>query len=467
MRTSQRRKMQRGAISLLGAASIVLSLFSFEQVLQYTNAKILDRELDNYARDVAAVALRSELAITMDGIKNGTMSANQTRLVTDDLLMQVKMYTYTDSLQPNSKNLTKRITFGNLASSAICDSIDPTIRQGCFIPLTRDQFNPRSAKTPIDFSAVAVQLRSTDSFYSYTPQGRAIYGMPQANTLTDSGCYCKNRYATCLDMNLTVADLSSMPSSEADAVIIKGSDARKNYCNYGFSEPKISNSVATKYPYIKFNDAWIGRPPETINFFMFYSTSYDGEAFNLILNQKPVSVLNGDDPLKNTSGFAASFSSSYCFIGCGSADLAAKDQSLSAFEKSDISLSTSQSDYRCEKPGFFLFPTTYSSCDSASNSNDVVLEDSTYIGYQGTCIPSTNTTNVAMSRCLSYNDGSTPRYESCLEIERRSSISMNFFQRMTAFFLGPILNWQRSYEALNCEMQQVQYKGWLFWGGWT
>ena len=467
MQTSQRRKLQRGAISLLGAASIALSLFSFEQVLEYANAKILDRELDNYARDVAAVALRSELAITQAGIDDGTMSATQTDTVVNDLLMQVSMYTYTDANQPNPQNLTKTITFGNFAPAAICNSPDPVIRKGCFIPLSDDASNPRAATTPIDFSAVAVQLSSTDSFYSYTPEGKALYGMSQENTLTDSGCYCKNRYAACLDMDLTTSDLSSMSSSEANAIIIKGSDARSNYCNYGFSEPEVSNPAATKYPYVKFNDAWIGRPPQTVNFFMFYSTSYDGEAFDQILNHKPVSVLKGDDPLKNTSGFASMFSSFFCFLGCSAADLVAEDQSLHAFERSDIFPSSSRSDYRCEKPGFMMFPATYPSCDSASNSNDVVLEDSTYIGYQGTCIPSTGSSNLEMSRCLSYNDGATPRYESCLEIERRSSMSMNFFQRMMAFFLGPILNWERSYEGLNCEMQKMQYKGWLFWGGWA
>jgi len=45
-------------------------------------------------------------------------------------------------------------------------------------------------------------------------------------------------------------------------------------------------------------------------------------------------------------------------------------------------------------------------------------------------------------------------------------MSMNFFERMMAFFMGPILNWERSYEGLNCEVKQMQYKGWLFWGGW-
>ncbi|MDX1352906.1 MAG: hypothetical protein R3254_07835, partial [Thiomicrorhabdus sp.] len=81
MKASKHLAKQKGAISLLGASMIALGLVSFEQVLQYGNAKILDRELDNYARTVASVALRSELAITKAGIDAGTIASNQTDIV--------------------------------------------------------------------------------------------------------------------------------------------------------------------------------------------------------------------------------------------------------------------------------------------------------------------------------------------------------------------------------------------------
>lgn len=463
MKTTPWLKKQRGAISILGAASIALSLYGFDQVLEYGNAKILDRELDNYARTIASVALRSELALTKAGIDSGSMVVNQTDLITNQHLAQVSMNTDSEAA---GYNLIKKITFGNFADDSICNSSDPEVRKGCFIPLATDASNPRAAATPLDFSAVAVQLTSTDSFMGiYTPEGQALYGMSLDDQNSDAGCYCKNRYNTCLDMDLTTADLAPIPTSDAALIAVKGSVERQNYCNYGYTQSKPTDSTVTKYPYVEFNDAWIGRPPQTVNFFMFYSTSYDGEAFDDILNHKPVAVTEGDDPLKYTSGFATLFSSFFCFFGCSSADLVAEDHSQNAFEKSDITPSASQADYRCEKPGFFMFPTTYPSCDSASSSNDVVLEDSIYVGYQGTCVSGTTSAN-DMSRCLSYNDGATSRYESCLEIERRSSMSMNFFERMMAFFMGPFLNWERSYEGLNCEMQKMQYKGWLFWGGW-
>ncbi len=445
MQILQRLRKQRGSITLLGAASIGLSLFAFNQVTEYGNAKLLDRELDNYARDVASVALRSELAIT-----SGMTNKQITSQTVDALLSQVSMYTVADDT--NAVNLNKQITFGNLDGS------------GSFVALTTDKSNPRAADTPPDFSAVAVQLYSTDSFYSFTPQGKAIYGLSVDNQNSDAGCYCKNRYTACLDMELTEADLLPIPSADAIPIAVKGSDARKNYCDYGYTEENVDASSATKYPYVEFNDTWIGRPPETVNFFLFYSTDYDTEVFDRILKHKPVAVVDGEDPIKETSGFSSLFSSFFCFFSCSDVDIKAQEQSLSVLEKDEILPTSSVSDYKCNKTS--LFSSSVVGCDSASSSNDVVLHDGAYIGYQGTCVPDTSSSNVAMSRCLSYNDGATPRYESCLEIERRSSLQMNFFQRMMAFFFGPILDWERSYEGLNCEVQKMKYVGWMFWGGW-
>ena len=454
MKTPHYLTKQKGAISVLGAMAIALGLGSFQQMLQYGNAKILDRELDNYALTVASVALRSELAITKAGIDAGTIPSNQTDIVINSLLSKVEMYTTASDDQ--AVNIKKQITFGKLNAA------------GNFEALSSNASNPRGATNPPDFSAVAVQLWSTDSFMGvYTPQGKAIYGLGQADQNADSGCYCKTRYTACLDKELTEAYLSPIPSGDAAAIAVKDSVARKNYCNYGYSEEKLSDSTSTKYPYIELNDAWIGRPPQTTSFFNFYSASYSGEKFDRVLNHQPVSVKDGEDPLKSTSGFSGMFGGFFCMFGCSSTDLKAKQQNgTSAFEKNDITPTSSQSDYVCEKPGFMFIPTTYPACNSASSSNDVVLHDGIYVGYKGTCVADTSSGNVGMSRCLSYNDGVTPRYESCLEIERRSAVSMNFFQRMMAFFFGPILDWERSYEGLDCEMKKMRYVGWMFWGGW-
>ncbi|WP_040727350.1 hypothetical protein [Thiomicrorhabdus sp. Kp2] len=453
MKTPDHLTKQKGAISLLGASVIALGLVSFEQILQYGNAKILDRELDNYARTVASVALRSELAITKAGIDAGTIASNQTDIVVDSLLSKVEMYAA--ATDDKSVNINKEITFGNLDSA------------GNFVALSSNASNPRGATTPPDFSAVAVQLWSTDSFMGiYTPQGKAIYTLSFADQNADSDCYCKNRYTACLDMDLTVADLAPIPAGQAALIAVKGSDARKEYCNYGYTAPHPSNLNTSKYPWAQFDDGWIGREPNTSNFFMFYSQGYSDAAFSKILEHKPLAIDDGEDPLYKTGGmFSAMKDMMFSFMPWGSSDEKfAYEQDESTFKKDEISPSSAVSDYRCLDTFFMM--SSVKSCGSVSSSKKVVLDDSFYIGYKGTCLPSTSSAKISMGRCLSYNDGGTPRYESCLDIERRSAMHMNFFQRMMSFFFGPILNWERAYEGLDCEMKKMKYVGWMFWGGW-
>lgn len=437
MQRISKLKNQKGSISILGAGAIFVGLFGFSSMIEFANAKILDRELDNHAKVVAMEALRSELAISKQALDDGSISSNQTDLYTNRILK--------DGVRLDSSeggNLDKIITFGNFDVN------------GNFVALTESASNPKALENVPDFSAVAVQLISKDSFMGvYTPQGRALYGLPKNEADSDSGCFCKNRYQTCLVSDLNVSEAGGVDSVQ-----------RKNYCNYGMTESKVNNANETKYPYIKFNDAWVGRPPTTVNFWMFYSQNYDGEAFDDVLKNKSVMVTNGDDPLENTSGWMSMMSSfmSSWFGGSG-ADLPSRMQNEQKQEKRDL-VSSIRSDYICEKPGFFMMPKTYLSCDSASNSNDVVLNDKVYIGYQGTCV--SGSSDLSTGRCLSYTESSNDRFESCLEIERRSSISMNFFQRMMAFFMGPWLNWERSYEGLDCEVKKMRYVGWMFWGGW-
>lgn len=441
---------------MLGVASIAVSLFAFNQVMEFGNAKLLDRKLDNYARTVASVALRSELAITKKAIDEGAIPANKTSLVVDDLLTQVGMYTQaTDDI---AVNLNKTITFGNFDEN------------GDFVELDSDSSNPRAAENPPDFSAVAVQLWSDqNSFYGFTPQGKAIYGL-DAENIDDQDCYCKNRYESCRGADLSDVAWAGEPYSES----------RNNYCNYGYTDSKISNADETKYPLATFDDAWIGRAPDTVNFFMFFTQGYDDASFARVLGHKPLLIADGKDPLYEAGGmFSAMEGMMSMMCPCmGSTDeKLAYEQTLSSgwfssgsfrdYNKSDIVPSANTSDYRCLDSG--MFGSTVRSCSDSSwgSSNwPVVLNDPFYIGYQGTCVPGTDSGNLAMSRCLAYEEDGVSRYQSCLDIERNSSMQMNFFERMMAFFFGPVLNWERSYEGLNCEMKKMRYKGWMFWGGW-
>jgi len=462
-------KKQRGAISILGAASIALSLYGFQQVLEYGNAKILDRELDNYARTAAGVALRSELALTKAGIDAGSMDVSQTDLTINDLLAQVEMVATSD--EPDDINLKKEITFGKFKADGTFESCVDYSTNPC-----SDASNPRNVgegEVPAEFSAVAVQFWSTESFYTFTPQGRALYGMSKENTDLDTGCYCKNRYNACLSADLTEAELSPMPN--ASAVAVTPSEARTNYCNVGYTESKDGNAGATKYPWSPFDDGWIGRVPNTVNLFNFYTQGYSDAAFSRILEHKPLAIVDGEDPLYQTGGFLSAFKdlvSSMPFMSMfTSSDLKYAYIDNSSFfgfknyyKKGDIA-SSIRDDYRCEKGGW---GSQVVGCDASgfgSSNRKVTLSDHFYIGYQGSCVSSATDVSNPLE-CLAYNDSGSTRYESCLEIERRSSISMNFFERMLAFFFGGALDWERSYEGLNCEIKKMEYKGWLFWGGW-
>lgn len=451
-----RIKKQRGmaSLSLLGVLAIGFSIVGLNGLIEYGNVKMLDRQLDHYARDIAQMSLRYELALTQTVMANNPKTPTE---MASDILKTAKWYTSSDD--QNAKNIEVEITFGNFDQN------------GNFEALDHDADHPRAAEGDlINFSAVAVQLWSEEKRFwdlpnGYVPQGKALFGLDKASQDADSECYCKNRYSACLNQDLVAADLIGVPSTQAEAIAVKNSQARQDYCNYGFTASKPGAADQTKYPYVEFSDPWIGRPPQTVNFLFFYQQSYDGEEFERILTHKPVNVPDGNDPLKNTSGWSTMFSSFFCFFGCSSADLKAQQQDQNVLEKSDLA-SSIQSSYTCEKPGFMMFPTTYPTCNNANTSNDVVLDNSVYVGYQGTCVVDTDKNNVSMSRCLAYNDSATPRFESCLEIERRSALHMNFFQRMMAFFFGPFLDWERSYEGLDCEMQKMRYRGWMFWGGW-
>jgi len=55
---------QKGSISLFGALSIIMGITALVGIMELANAKILDRNLDNYAKSLAPVALQSEMALS-------------------------------------------------------------------------------------------------------------------------------------------------------------------------------------------------------------------------------------------------------------------------------------------------------------------------------------------------------------------------------------------------------------------
>ncbi|MDA3823535.1 MAG: hypothetical protein PF450_13125, partial [Bacteroidales bacterium] len=115
-------RKQRGSITLLGVSSIVVSLFAFTQVTEFANAKILDRELDNYAREVASVALRSELSITKAMIDEGKTGITSTTV--SNILRTIGMTLPDPSDDSIAFNLERKITFGKFKADGSFESCE-------------------------------------------------------------------------------------------------------------------------------------------------------------------------------------------------------------------------------------------------------------------------------------------------------------------------------------------------------
>ncbi|WP_319380741.1 hypothetical protein [Thiomicrorhabdus sp.] len=305
------------------------AIIGFGLIMEYAKLKIIDRELDNYARTVAETALRSEMAITKKMLDEGTVPVNQTDIVSSAVLAQSGYVI--EGGEGTNRQIHKRITFGNFADTDACRDPNSGDKESCFIPLESNADNPKAAEPPPEFSAVAVQLWTDDYFYGYVPQGKALYGL-----LDDKeGCYCDTRYEACLKGELSEADIyaglrpdmtrdlldilnlklitdHSITEAEghaiAQAISVPNSEARKNYCEYGYTATSPIDSQATKYPYVSFDkkQGWVGNVPNAADngwlLSLVYASGYSQVDYDRILEQKPVFVTEGVDMLYNTTG---------------------------------------------------------------------------------------------------------------------------------------------------------------------
>ncbi|MBN2646291.1 MAG: hypothetical protein JXR44_00735 [Thiotrichales bacterium] len=339
---------QTGAITLFGVGGILAALFAFQLVLQYSNLKIIDRELDNYARSVAEVALRSELAITKEILENDPTALTKADFMANAVVAQAGYNANSSGLDGIIPTLNKEIVFGNFASDGkfyALGEANPDYPQS--INFAAFQFNPRQAlKQKIDggqsdfenlpqFNAVAVQLWTNDDFFGFTPQGRALYGAQN-----DKECYCDVRYAQCVKGELTREELlsgfypnqppglvkgllggllsgsvvpqHSLTAAQADAIAsaiaVPNSAARKNYCEYGFTATSPNDANRSKYPYIDFTtrQGFIGIPPIEDNNGLIgnllVESNYSRADYQNSLGQLPIFIFDGTDSLSNQAG---------------------------------------------------------------------------------------------------------------------------------------------------------------------
>ncbi|WP_373020462.1 hypothetical protein [Thiomicrorhabdus sp.] len=473
---------QKGAISLLGAASIVLSLFGFTEVLEYGNAKILDRQLDNYARTVASVALRSELAITQD------MDRGLTDTTVTQLLNAGGMALPNPGNPDAAFDLEKKITFGNIVD-------------GKFVPLNSFADNPKASDDYIEFSAVAVELWSTSKGYSvipgqapiFIPSGKAIYGLPEAdiNSPDIANCFCDKRYEMCL-----VSDMAGVTASFPGTVGTVGSVARQNYCEYGYVDSHPGNVNKTKYPSVVLSPQWLGKDKADDGTVLIdFSNATQKASYETVVNQEPLEVVSGTDPFSGQQQWNF-WMLSWLF---GTSGYYAKDWLGNDLKENNSYVSSYKAFYELDSDGW------------SWTADKVFVDGYFYVGRKGTCVTGTadsdvpnisggltDINNVAQStsdpevvRCLSYQktvgttttevacnmfnmldmmnpdcwDGTKTvtsdvtgyAQQSCIDFNSNEKTRLNFFQWMMSIFFGPFTSIDTSYEQLDCSVQKMRY----------
>ncbi|MBF6058650.1 hypothetical protein [Thiomicrorhabdus heinhorstiae] len=499
-------KRQQGAVTFFVISSLITAVLGFGMVMEYAKLKIIDRELDNYARTIAEAALRSELSITRTMLEEGTVSANQTSQVAEAILARSGYVV--EGGDSTNRTIHKKITFGNFSDSEACKDPNSINKEGCFIPLGSNSENPKAAEPPPEFSAVAVQLWTDDYFYGFVPQGRALFGLMD----DEEDCYCDTRYKSCLDADFSVPDLVGVePAQFKQAIRVKGSVARQNYCEYGYAppHPAYTDNSKVKYPWVDFHSGWIGQTPSqnSVLLGLLYTDDYTNSDFMRVLSQMNVAVEDGDDPLDDEGGLLYTVGGLLDLLA-PSSQMVASNQDGSTMQASDIEPDSisNQNQYRCsltnvsvdlinllDTGGLLTGPcgglvnaigqTLTSITNGLLNGllggllgglgglvidvtdPNILFSDTAYVGRSGTCTPYTDSDNVNSDRCFWQNtDGGI--YQSCETIMHSNPNDMNFQDRLTAFLLGPFIDWEKAYEGLNCEISRFKYKGWLFWGGW-
>jgi hypothetical protein len=256
-------------------------------------------------------------------------------------------------LDAQDKIINKEITFGNFASDGTFYALgeeNPEYAESA--SLGAYKYNPRSyIQEMIDdpdnhsiadlpqFNAVAVQLWTDDDFYGFVPQGRALYGALD----DDNQCFCDVRYQQCMSGDLTAAEIKAgldpdeppeilkdllgvligggvaehslsdpavSPNADeiAAAIAVPNSEARRNYCEYGYTGTHPLNSDKSKYPYIDFTtrQAWIGIDPlvedNGLIGNLLVESNYSAQDYSRATGQLPIFIYDGADTLSNEAG---------------------------------------------------------------------------------------------------------------------------------------------------------------------
>lgn len=457
MYQEQKLKRQRGSISLLGALSIVAGLSGVYTVMELGNKMIMDRNFDNYAQAIAPVVLRTELALTQAMIENGEGDA--ARNAAKEMLKSLGHEVDSD--------VTLDIQFGNMVA---LDSPATYTNNGItytyteeFVPVSFNPSNPKvglsEGQLPPDFSVVSVEIVESSSISflpDFRPQGRALYGLSEAdiNTPDMASCFCDTRYDQCVSAPRKAGGLGDLMGNP-------DTKSREKYCEYGAAPSSggpfsafFGKAKYSEVDSIKFSPQWVGTP---------YDASEGGNAtdqlsasWTTVMRDEPMSIASGKNPFPEASWDAANAS---WLVG----------DTPFVYEKTNC---------------------TFFGCKTTSQN----VSGDFYMGRSGVCADggimtammsmftgNTNCSRYTANVNLKYEfaapienvmtkligaTGANQHYYSCRDFSGITKARAGFFQIMMRMFTSPIVSWEKSYQTSSCAVKKMKWHGWWMFGSW-
>lgn len=434
---------QRGSISLFGALSIIMGITALVSIMELANAKILDRNLDNYAKSLAPVALQSEIALSKKMVDQGVSIG----IAKESLQSTLDQVTKPGSVQVN-------LTFGNIQS-------------GHFVPLNAHADNPKSglgASDPVpDFGAVAVQLIGPTTM-GLTPQGRAIYGISDANKNSPdlASCFCDLRYDQCLQQTKTNSAMGDPDTQE-----------RQRYCETGIA-PSVSGGMMGMFfggdaeyyqvDSVQFSPQWVGKPYQNGA----VQTDLQSSAWQTVQNDEPLTVSNGTNPFPEASWDAANGiwkEGNYPMEFTGYKNVSSFFGTFAQYKnpwKVDGTFYVGRSG-TCSYPsnGFFFFGMLNQIQDFMVGNTDCLrytADPASKYEYTDFLQPYMNTIN--------SSTGANEHFYSCRDFTGLHDARSGVLQIIRRIWTSPLQLWSRSYQDVGCTVRQMRWYGVFIWGGW-
>ncbi|MDG4812292.1 hypothetical protein P8629_04675 [Hydrogenovibrio sp. 3SP14C1] len=426
------REKQRGSITLMGAMAMVASFSAFYLVMEMGNKMIEDRNFTNYAKSLAPIALRTELAITRTMVEQGAAKTSQD--VVKEYLSQLGLTT--------GGSFSFKLTFGNMKSSG---NGEPDIFNALPENAESPKMSTASGEEPPVFSAIKVVLEDTGGALNFHPKGTAVYGL--SSDAQESGnvasCYCDVRYESCL-----------LEESGADAGLMGsiGSDQRKSYCETGYAPVKKKFTMfppfiveSAKYSSVNLSPQWVGKPYQ--NEVNGNATDESSNAWQRVQASKPIEINNGVNvfPLASWNAAATSWITP--------ADTLRSNSGSSVNGSFYVGRSAT-----CAHPsgGWFFFNMFSSMMDwfSGGGTDDCLV----YTGDLNYTRDYPTVMKAFLDMVASSTDSNEYLY-SCRDFVGIKEARGGFIQWFTRLWTSPFVDWTQSYGETGCVSRKMRWFG--------